>query len=92
MCIIIIRVAAYNGPVYRWLESSAVREGSGKEEKPDADFQGAGGNWPEGLRRDERKSKRERIIRTRSPGFTPRPAVDHDRLGGGSGDRDARFD
>lgn len=34
MCIIIIRVAAYNGPVYRWLESSAVREGSGKEEKP----------------------------------------------------------
>lgn len=33
MCIIIIRVAAYNGPVYRWLESSAVRWGRGVERR-----------------------------------------------------------
>lgn len=43
----------------------AVREGSGKEEKPDADFQGAGGNWPEGLRgaTSEKPSEKESFVR-----------------------------
>lgn len=46
--------------------SNHRREGSGKEEKPDADFQGAGGNWPEGLRRNERKTKSEKELFVRA--------------------------